>query len=241
MTLDAQPDQGSEPLAAITVTAESRAAKRHLGPTAWAILEDVALDARPSDGRWEARTSVRLVARHLGLTPGTVARALARLCSEGLVHREDRRDIDTGRFGESVYVVDPLPALAPCVDSPHTDRRATVLPNTAKPQAEKRHAEAPPVLVPPAAGGRARRAEESGQLPLLGADSEFGAPTPCTPSTTNAESPTGTNPEAHTTQPTKNESPKNEPPRNQPLNPITQRPSNTCQPFGRALPGRASC
>lgn len=104
-------DDGST--SGLFVTIESRVLKRSLGPTAWAVLEDVVLDAVSQDGRWLARTSTRRVADHLGLTPGTVARALARLCTERIVHREDRRDAGTGRFGESVYVVAPLAALRP--------------------------------------------------------------------------------------------------------------------------------
>jgi len=121
---DAEPD-ASSPIDAIIVTAASRAAKRQVGPTAWAVLEDIVLDACRTAGRWEATTSVGLVARHLGLTPGTVARALARLCSDGIVHREDRRVDRTGRFGASVYVIDPLPALAPCVAVRYTADRDT--------------------------------------------------------------------------------------------------------------------
>src|SRR5438874_8049958 len=90
--------------AGVLVTRSSRTLKEELGPTGWAVLEDVVLDAVPAERRLEARTSVRLIAGHLGLTPGTVARALARLCNQGVVHREDRRDSVTGRFGESVYV-----------------------------------------------------------------------------------------------------------------------------------------
>lgn len=98
----------------------SRAVKRRIGTTAWAVLEDVALNASLHDGRWVASTSVRQVATHLGLTPGTVARALACLCAAGLVQGEDRRDANTGRFSRSVYRLAPTSALSPCTDSPHT-------------------------------------------------------------------------------------------------------------------------
>jgi hypothetical protein len=196
---DAEPD-ASSPIDAIIVTAASRAAKRRLGPTAWAVLEDVVLDARRTAGRWEATTSVRLVARHLGLTPGTVARALARLCSDGIVHREDRRDDRTGRFGESVYVIDPLPALAPCVDVRYTADRGTD-------------------SVPGAAKRTDRRIAE----PLNAANR-------------NTERPTTTN-----RLPQRTPHRNLQPPTTEPLNPMNQRPSNTCQPFGQAWSGRASC
>lgn len=63
---------------------------------------------------------MRLIADHLGVTSGTVARALARLTAAGLVQRQDRRDGVTGRFVESVYIVAPTAGIVPCVDCPHT-------------------------------------------------------------------------------------------------------------------------
>ncbi|MEW6473972.1 MAG: helix-turn-helix domain-containing protein [Actinomycetota bacterium] len=91
------------------------------------MLLDVSLEASLShDGR-TARTSVRMIADHLGITPGTAARCLGRLRTAGLVQRLDRRDAITGRFVESVYVVAPTVAVRPCVDCPlmaelHTER-----------------------------------------------------------------------------------------------------------------------
>lgn len=135
------------PASGLIVSVESRALKCALGPLAWAVLEDVSLDAVLQDGRWLAATSTRRLGDHLGLTPGTVARALARLCTEGLVHREDRRDTHTGRFGESVYVVAPTLALMPCVDSPHMVPRTTDTPNTVRSVTVLQHA-APPNEAP---------------------------------------------------------------------------------------------
>jgi DNA-binding transcriptional ArsR family regulator len=111
-----------EPVLLITGPA-SRALIKDLGTTAWSVLLDVSLDALPDTAGWAAKTSVRLIADHLGLTPGTVARALARLRVAGLVRRLDRRDDVTGRFVESVYVVAPALGIVPCVDCPHTVER----------------------------------------------------------------------------------------------------------------------
>ena len=90
-------------------------------------MQDVSLDASSAaDGR-TARTNTRLIADHLGLAPGTVARALARLTAAGLVERQDRRHSLTGRFVESVYCVSSLRGIVPCVDCPHTAEPLTAV------------------------------------------------------------------------------------------------------------------
>jgi hypothetical protein len=115
----------SGPDPAVVVTQASRALIREVGITAWAVLVDVSLDAAPGPAGWAARTSVRATADHLGLTPGTVARALARLRTAGLVQRRDDRDRVTGRFVESAYVLGTMAGIVPCVDCPHTAGRDT--------------------------------------------------------------------------------------------------------------------
>jgi hypothetical protein len=125
------PDPGcSGPLVPVGGSA-SRALVRELGTTAWTVLLDVSLDARSEAARWAARTSVRVIAAHLGLTAGTEARALARLNAAALVHRQDRRDLVTGRFVESVYLVAPTAGIVTCVDCPHTAEPPTAEPHTA--------------------------------------------------------------------------------------------------------------
>lgn len=228
----------------LILTVESRVLKRSLGPTAWAVLEDVVLDAVRKEGRWLARTSTRCVADHLGLTPGTVSRAMARLCTEGIVHREDRRHVDTGRFDESVYLVEPLAGLRPCVDLPHTADRDMETLHTVRQALETRHttvltedgrtAHAPHRQ--PSSSGRQRGAGTPVQLPLLGDD----APT-ATSAPSNASSPTNPepqcpNPESSTTHNPKSQSPTT----TQPLNPPTERPTDSCQLFEQALPGVAA-
>ncbi len=89
----------------------SRRLRRALRPIDWVVLEDVALDARPdATGRLVAPTSARQVAEHLGLSPGAVAGALARLRSADLV-THDRQVGPAGRFGLSAYVLGPVPGL----------------------------------------------------------------------------------------------------------------------------------
>ena len=114
-----RPEPSSGPALSVSASA-SRALIRELGATAWTVLVDVSLDACAEPMGRTAMTSVRLVALHLGVTPGTVARALARLTAAGLVQRQDRRDGTTGRFVESVYIVAPTAGIVPCVDCPHT-------------------------------------------------------------------------------------------------------------------------
>ena len=229
----------------LIVTVECRVLKRSLGPTAWAVLEDVVLDAVPKEGRWLARTSTRRVADHLGVTPGTVARAMARLCTEGIVHREDRRDVDTGRFGESVYVVEPLAGLRPCVDRPHTADRDMETPHTDRPAMEARHTRVltedgltahAPDRQPSSSGRRRGTTGAPVQLPLLGDD----APT-ATSAPSNASSPTNTKPQCPNPETPTSHNPKSQSPTTtQPLNPTTERPTDSCQLFEQALPGAAA-
>jgi DNA-binding transcriptional ArsR family regulator len=114
-----RPEPSSELALSVSASA-GRALIRELGATAWTVLVDVNLDAWAEPAGRTATTSVRLIADHLGLTPGTVARALARLTAAELVQRQDRRDGATGRFVESVYIVAPTAGIVPCVDCPHT-------------------------------------------------------------------------------------------------------------------------
>lgn len=228
----------------LILTLQSRALKRNLGPTAWAVLEDVVLDAVVQDGRWLAKTTTRQVADHLGLTPGTVARALARLCSEGIVHREDRRDAGTGRFGEAVYVVQPLAELRPCVAFPYVDRRDTDTPamvpcitasHVASPGEEKRQRERAPDPAPRSSRRRRLRPVPAEQL-LLGDEPRVATSASFDPSTPKSKALHPT-PQTPRTRNSDCDSPSS----TEGLNSTTQRPTDTCQLSEQALPGRASC
>ncbi len=76
------------PESAVVLTGAACSAKAALGPTAWAVLEELTLGAeRGRDGRLVVTTSVRRLAVVLGLDKDTVARALGRLSAGGFVVR----------------------------------------------------------------------------------------------------------------------------------------------------------
>lgn len=94
---------------AVVLTHAARSAKAALGPTAWVVLEELALGAeRHSDGRLFVSTSVRRLGAVLGLDKDTVARALARLRAAGFVLRcTAERPVNA-----SSYVVASISGLA---------------------------------------------------------------------------------------------------------------------------------
>jgi hypothetical protein len=84
----------------------SRAVKRAVGVTAWAILEDMALDADIDDqGRLVARTDVRTIADNLGINKQTVSTHLKKLREHGFVFWKQANSPEG--FGSSLYVLDP--------------------------------------------------------------------------------------------------------------------------------------
>lgn len=169
----------------LVVAVSARELKRQLGPMAWAVLEDVALDAEADEaGRLVATTSTRRVADNLGLTPGTTARALARLRSMGLVSHT-RHDGPAGRFGLSAYVLAAIPGVE--VRTLHDDscdgsagggaRPGVGQPGAGGPRVERPRPAAPrvgdaPMATTATAARRRRPAAGSrpgnGQLDLLG-------------------------------------------------------------------------
>lgn len=93
-------------MSGLAVTADSRALRRALGPTAWAVLEDLVLDAEPDEsGRLVAATNVRRLAANLGLSKDAAARALRRLLACGAVVRLPAPRHVGGTFGPIAYLV----------------------------------------------------------------------------------------------------------------------------------------
>ncbi|MEO2108922.1 MAG: hypothetical protein ABGZ36_25215 [Actinomycetota bacterium] len=100
----------------------SREVKRAVGVTAWAVLEDVALDARLDDrGRLVAHTNVRRIADNLGLSKNAVAKHLGRLRVFGFVLHEEQRQTDSGRYAASWYVLDPSACIERFTTTPRVE------------------------------------------------------------------------------------------------------------------------
>lgn len=95
---------------------------RTVGPTAWAVLEELIDGAEGMCPLPVVHTNVRRLAADLGLSKDTVARALRGLLDAGLVARSSGRD-PGGRFGGTTYVLDAASlGLAEAIDPPQ--RRA---------------------------------------------------------------------------------------------------------------------
>lgn len=69
----------------IVLDSASRAWRRRLGPLAWAVLEELAFMAHPTEHGWAAPVGVRDVGAGLGVTKDTAARAITTLRAAGLV------------------------------------------------------------------------------------------------------------------------------------------------------------
>jgi hypothetical protein len=112
----------AEPFA--KVFASSRAVKRAVGLVAWAILEDIALDAHLDDtGRLIATTNVRRIATNLAINKDTAAKHLARLRDYGFVLQEEGGHSASGRWETCRYILDPSACLERFTHTPTGDRQ----------------------------------------------------------------------------------------------------------------------
>ena len=91
--------------------------QRSLGPTAWAVLADLALDvATDGAGTAVVAISARRVAAQFGIAKDTAAGALRRLTEVGILSRRPQETGPTGRFSPGTYEL-RLPGVArgaPC-------------------------------------------------------------------------------------------------------------------------------
>jgi hypothetical protein len=112
----------AEPFA--KVFASSREVKRAVGLVAWAILEDIALDAHLDDaGRLIATTNVRRIAANLAINKDTAAKHLARLRDYGFVLQEEGGHSASGRWETCRYILDPSACLERFTHTPTGDRQ----------------------------------------------------------------------------------------------------------------------
>jgi DNA-binding transcriptional MocR family regulator len=129
----------------LVITSTARTLRRSVGLTAWAVLEELLLDAESTGTEFTTQASTRAIAQRLGISKDTAATALRRLASMGLVRRQDRRDAVRGIFARSVYVVaanrlDGVGVVAEPVSAPaRPTRRDRVTPGA-------RHDDAQPSL-----------------------------------------------------------------------------------------------
>lgn len=90
----------------LVLTERALAVRAALEPTAWIVLEELAMRAVHLDGQAVAEQSARTVAESVGRSKDAVARALRQLTEAGLVERGESRHGFSGRFTGGHYVVD---------------------------------------------------------------------------------------------------------------------------------------
>ena len=84
--------------------------RRSLGPLAWAALEALVTDARPTGDVDVADTSVRQLAEHLGVAKNTAHRALTALRSAGFIEPLQSRST-AGQFASGSYRLAVAPSI----------------------------------------------------------------------------------------------------------------------------------
>jgi len=110
----------------LVLTERALAARSLLEPTAWLVLEQLALQADVIDSQAVAEQSARTIAESVGRSKDAVARALRQLVAVGLIDRGESRHGFSGRFTGGHYVVDlraaglriPAPPVTPPTASP---------------------------------------------------------------------------------------------------------------------------
>lgn len=90
----------------LVLTDHALAVRARLEPTAWIVLEELALQATHVDGQAVAEQSARTIALSVGRSKDAVARALRTLLAEELIERGGSRHGFSGRFTGMHYVVD---------------------------------------------------------------------------------------------------------------------------------------
>ena len=113
----------------VVVGPRAAALRRRLGPTAWVVLEQLLTSSTGPEGDCRACASVRTLAAELAMSKDTVARALARLGSAGIVSADQSRSA-AGTFTAGSYVID-VPDGIMFDDSDHTPTTSSPRPHRA--------------------------------------------------------------------------------------------------------------
>ena len=133
----------------LILTEHALAVRSALEPTAWVVLEQLALRAVHIDGQAVAEESARTLAEAVGRSKDAVTRALRQLADAGLVERGESRHAFSGRFSAGHYVVDlrasGLRLPTETVDTPGVD----ALPKPPSRAVREQHLGHPPVAVEP--------------------------------------------------------------------------------------------
>jgi DNA-binding transcriptional ArsR family regulator len=90
----------------VVFDARSAELRRALGASSWFVLEELLLQSEVRASERVAEASVRSLARALGVTKDTVARAIGRLRAAGIVAADQARSTD-GRFETTTYAIVP--------------------------------------------------------------------------------------------------------------------------------------
>ena len=86
----------------LVIDAASIEIRRRVGPTAWAVFEELVLSSVGARDACTASVSVRSLASRLGMSKDTVARAVVRLRAAGLVSAHQARG-SAGTFAVGSY------------------------------------------------------------------------------------------------------------------------------------------
>lgn len=90
----------------LVLTDQALAVRVRLEPTAWIVLEELAIQATHVDGQAVAEQSARTIAESVGRSKDAVARALRTLLGQELIERGESRHGFSGRFTGMHYLVD---------------------------------------------------------------------------------------------------------------------------------------
>lgn len=90
----------------LVLTERALTVRAALEPTAWIVLEELAVRSVHVDGQVVAEQSARTIADSVGRSKDAVSRALRQLTAAGLIERGESRHGFSGRFTGGHYVVD---------------------------------------------------------------------------------------------------------------------------------------